>query len=97
MTPNKQTPVEIITVEKARAQGFRDRLNRVRTLLEREQQDLIAAATAYELEFGSSDINVLRAKFKEASSSNETIAQEVRDKHNNLERELQDVERQVQM
>lgn len=97
MAANKETPVEIIETEKKRAQGFRDRLNRVRTLLERERQDLVAEATATELEFGSSDLSFLRAKFQQTSSSNESIATQVREAHNSLERELQEVERQAQL
>lgn len=92
-----QTSTQIIEAEKIRVQNLRDRRSRLAALLERELAELSAVTAAAELEFESSDLTVLREKFKITNLQNEETARRAKAINDQVEQEIADVERQIQL
>ncbi len=97
MTTNQKTSVQILDEQKKRLATLQERRTRLQVRLETERKALEEAQAEALAQFGTSDLDALRALYRERQSDNDRKVMEFVMELDEIDQRLGDIERQTQL
>lgn len=97
MTQPQKTSVQILEEQKKRITALQERRTRAQVRIETERKALQEAQAEAEALFKTSDLDALRALFREQQSENDRLVLELVMALDDLEQSLSDIERQINL